>query len=312
MLENQTGTSIDGARKKGWLYRTGKEFTMTDSLKKDNAYFIDHESVAEMGRLLDQDRLYTRVMGGLLPERNNDFSGISSVLDVGSGPGGWAQELAFAYPAIQVTGIDISETMTHYAQAQAQVQHLSHLQFQVMDVQAGIDLPDACFDLVNARLLGFFSPTFWPHLVADYFRLTRPGGIIRLTETEMSFTNSAALEQEQAWFFRALKRAGQSFSANGERLEITAMLAPFLRQAGCIQVQLHATALDWSSGSPYHEAKCQITQVAFKMMEPFLLQSGVATQEEIDQTYQQMLIDLRRDSFAAHHLLVSAWGYKPR
>jgi quercetin dioxygenase-like cupin family protein len=50
----------------------------------DNSYFIDHENAAEMARLLDQDRLYTRSMGGFSErfelsqliseqERNNDL-----------------------------------------------------------------------------------------------------------------------------------------------------------------------------------------------------------------------------------------------
>jgi ubiquinone/menaquinone biosynthesis C-methylase UbiE len=279
--------------------------------QQENAYFIDHENVAEMARLLDQDRLYTQAMGGLLPERVNTFSGISHVLDVGCGPGGWAQELAFAHPELHITGIDISETMIAYAQAQARVQHLSNANFQVMDVQEGLNFPDASFDLVNARLLGFFSPSFWPHLVADYVRLTRPEGLIRLAETEMSFSNSPAVEQEHAWFFRSLWRTGSSFSANGERLCISAMLAPLLRQAGCINVQVHATALDWSYGTDAHAAMCKNMQVGFKLLEPFYLATEVATREEIDRTYTQMLDEMHSASFAGLHLLVSACGQKP-
>jgi hypothetical protein len=55
--------------------------TPIDPLKSGNVYFNDPESGAEMARLLEQDRLITQGMGGLFPERSNDFSGIQRVLD---------------------------------------------------------------------------------------------------------------------------------------------------------------------------------------------------------------------------------------
>lgn len=282
-----------------------------NSSEDENSYFIDHESVAEMARLLDQDRLFTRAMGGLLSERANSFQGIERVLDIGCGPGGWAQEVAFAHPETHVVGIDLSRTMINYARAQAQVQHLNNTAFQVMDIQQPLEFPDNSFDLINARLLGFFPPVFWATLVQEYVRVTRPGGLIRLTETEMSVSNSPALEQELDWFFRSAWQAGLSFSPNGHRLAITAMLAPLLRQAGCRNVQIKAHALDWSAGSDIHQSMSHGMQVGFKLMEPFYLNTGVATQEEMDLTYQQMLIEMRQDTFGAVHYLLTVYGEKP-
>jgi len=278
---------------------------------ESNTYMMDHESAAEMARLLDQDRIFTEAMGGLLSERTNDFTGIERVLDAGCGPGGWSQELAFAHPEIEVTGIDLSETMVNYARAQAKVQVLDNARFQVMDLQQPLAFPDNTFDLVNARLLGFFSPAFWPQLVQEYLRITRPGGLIRLTETEMSVSNSPALEQEHVWFFRSLWQMGQSFSSNGQRLTITAQLAPLLRQAGCRNVQVKAYAIDWSSGTPAHEAIYKDMRVGFKLIEPFYLATGVATQEELNKTYEQMLIEVQQETFSAAHYLLSASGEKP-
>jgi ubiquinone/menaquinone biosynthesis C-methylase UbiE len=282
----------------------------SSSPENGNPYFIDHENASEIARLLDQDRLYTQGMGGLLAERGNDFTGLTQVLDIGCGPGGWVRDVAFLHPEVQVTGIDMSSTMIAYAQAQARVQQLSNTRFHVMDVQEGIDFPDESFDFVNARLLGFFPPHFWPRLLANYLRITRPGGLIRLTETEMSFSNSPALEQEHAWFFRALMRAGKSFSTTGERLCITAMLAPLLRQAGCVHVQVQATALDWSYGTPAYAAMVNNIQVGMQLMQSFFQVTEVASQE-LQQTYQRMLHEMQQETFAAVHLLVSACGVKP-
>ncbi len=285
--------------------------TSKDATRSDNSYMFDHESGAEMVRLLDQDRLVTKAMGGLLPARSNDFTGIERILDVGCGPAGWTQEVAFAHQDIDIVGIDISEAMIEYARAQAAAQGLENAQFRVMDITKTLDFPDNSFDFVNARLLGFFSPAFWPKLLQEYLRVTRPGGLICLTETEMGLSNSAALEKWYGWFFRALWNVGQSFSPNGQRLNITAVLASLLRRAGCRDVRVKAYAIDWSLGSDDYYASAQDYKAAFQLLQPFFINAKVATKEEIEQAYEQFQVDLLQDDFSAIHYMLSAWGEKP-
>ena len=57
----------------------------SESTQNDNIYFNDPESGAEMARLTDQDRLITKGMGGVFPERS-DLSGIHRILDNGCEP----------------------------------------------------------------------------------------------------------------------------------------------------------------------------------------------------------------------------------
>src|SRR5579884_3258815 len=141
-----------------------------DSPGNKNIYFLDSESAAEMARLLDMDRAITEGMGGLLPEVP-DFAGIRSVLDVACGPGGWAQEIAFAHPDIEVVGFDIGETMIKYANAQAAIQGLDNLTFHVMDMQEPLDFLDQSFDLTNARSINFLPVDAWPRLVGEMARV---------------------------------------------------------------------------------------------------------------------------------------------
>jgi hypothetical protein len=61
-------------------------------------------------------------------------------------------------------------------------------------------------------------PTAWPMLMDECRRITRPGGIIRLTETEWNLTNSLAYETLHAMTTRALKKAGKSFSPDGRNV----------------------------------------------------------------------------------------------
>ncbi len=276
-----------------------------------NLYFIDHESGAEMARLLDQDRMCTRGMGGFLSERANDLTGLQHILDIGCGPGGWVQEIAFSHPEVDLVGIDISPQMIAYAQMQAQTQSLHNASFRVMDMIGPLDFPDLSFDLVNGRLIAFLPTTAWPMFIQECIRITRPGGIIRMTETELSVSNSAALEQLDWLLKTALQKSGQSFSPLGLHVGISPVLARFLRQAGCQNVGHKAHVLEYSAGTEFHRGFYEDWKVFFKLMQPFLVGTQVTTQAEVDRLYEQMLIDMAQEDFCGMLCLTTTWGEKP-
>ncbi len=68
-------------------------------------------------------------------------------------------------------------------------------------------------------------------------RITRPGGVICLTEAEKGISTSSACEHISALCARAMQRAGHSFSPEGHLLGITPMLGHFLREAGSQHMQ---------------------------------------------------------------------------
>lgn len=282
-----------------------------DQPQGENTYVIDSESAAELTRLLEQDRLITTHMGGLLPERP-DFAHMQRVLDLACGPGGWAQEVAFAHPEIEVVGIDISRSMIEYARAMARVQGLSNVTFSVMDVLRSLDFPDHSFDLVNARLIfGFMPPAAWPALMQECMRVTQSGGTIRLTECESDITNSAATQRLTGMVTHALQLAGRSFSPDGRHFGIIPMLGHFLRQAGYQSIQKRAYALDWSAGMEAHDSTCLNLQFLLKLLEPFLVKMQLITEEEFDPLYQLALAEMQSDDFCAMTLFLSVWGEKP-
>ena len=284
---------------------------MTTSPSDGSTYFIDAESGAEMARLLQQDRLFTQGMGGILPESSNDFSGISRVLDVGCGPGGWALEVAQTSPMIEVVGIDISGTMIEYAQAQAQVQGLQNVHFRVMDALKPLDFADNTFDLVNLRFLVGFVPTaMWSPLLTELRRVTRVGGRTRLTDTECGISNSAALECMMRMLSRALKSAGHSFSPDERLFGTTAMMGYFLRIVGYQNIGLKAHMIEYTTGMEAHDAFYQDWKVGFQLALPFFLKTGATTQEEFDSVYPQMLIEMMADDFCAVYDLLTVWGTK--
>ncbi|MFL5624686.1 MAG: class I SAM-dependent methyltransferase [Ktedonobacteraceae bacterium] len=282
----------------------------SDSTNQQGHYFIDAESAAEMARLTSQDRFLTEAMGGLFSERS-DIASMQSILDLGCGPGQWILDVAFTYPDITAIGTDISELMVNYAQARARSQGLDNASFEVMDLTKPLVYADNSFDLVNGRLIAFLTPQQWTDLLGECVRIVQPGGVIRLTENDVITTNPAT-DQMFNLFYQAITRAGQSFSPTGRVLGITSRLNHLLQKAGCINIQRKAHALDFSAGTPSHETFCQVTSMFFSLMQPFLIHTGVTTQEEFERLHNQMEIEMHSEDFCAVMFLLTVWGNKPQ
>lgn len=273
-------------------------------------YVIDAENAAEMARLMLQDRLITRAMGGVLPEET-DLSQVFHVLDIACGPGGWLLDLVSQYPHIQGIGIDISHLMMSYANNLAEERDLPNAQFHVMDVTQPLHFANNSFDLVNGRILtGFLTTQQWSALMQECARITRPGGILRLTEVEWGFTNSAALDTLSGMTALSFYRAGHTFSPSGRTIGTANMLRLLLKRAGYQDIQYRAHAVDFSTGAEAHESNVQNVLVVYKLIQPFFVQMQVATEEELQRLYMQIEEDMQKEDFCAIDYYLKVWGKK--
>ena len=281
------------------------------SLEQEKKYVFDAESATETARLMHQGHLFTRGTQGPLSEQT-DVSTIHDVLDISCGPGEWVLDVAHRWPHMQITGIDISQTTIKYARTQAEVQNLKNVDFEEMDIYQPLTFPDASFDLVNARLLfGVLMPTQWPTFLQECRRITRPGGIIRLTEWEWGFTNKPATRRLLTLFAQALKRAGRTFSPDGTSIGLINVLGPLLRNAGCQNVQNRAYAVDMSVGTPDSADWFQDGAIAMQMAKPILLKTGIISEEDFDRSYQEMEAEMFSNDVYSMLLLLTVWGRTP-
>lgn len=275
-------------------------------------YLIDTESSAEKARLMQQGRLLTKTMGGLLPEQR-DLTRFHRVLDVACGPGEWALDLAFAYPEIEVIGIDISQQMIEVAREQARIQGIENIQFHEMDATKPLGFPDSYFDLVNARAIVAVIPrTVWPTFMQECVRILRPGGTIRLTECDTwGITNSRAFTQLEELVIQAGKKVGVGFSVDDHTYAITPMLKRLLQNTGCTNIQERAFFNNFSAGERSHQAMYRNAMAFFQLVQPGLIKRGMATQETLDQLYQQMLLEVQSTDFCGLTFFLTAWGETP-
>ncbi|BCL81397.1 class I SAM-dependent methyltransferase [Ktedonobacteria bacterium brp13] len=274
-----------------------------------STYILDAESTAEMARLIRLDQMTTKAMGkpladvAALPEK-------ARVLDIACGPGGWVLDLAFLHPEMEVVGIDISHIMISYANVRAASQHIRNVSFGVMDVTKPLDFSDHSFDLINGRLLSSFLPRdSWATLLQECQRILRPGGILRITETDHGgITTSPAFDQLNQLLFRAMRHLGYGFSPQGTTLCITPMLERLFAQSGYTHIEHQAHAVNFSAEAEAWADFYRNTEIVFDGALKMLQHMEPAPSQDMQALYNRMLVEMQQEDFCGMWYLLSVWG----
>jgi SAM-dependent methyltransferase len=131
-----------------------------------------------------------------------------TILDVGSGTGRWAIEMAMLFPRASVVGIDVAAPQPDKSAAGAVAQPANY-QFVAGNILEGLPFPDGSFSYVHQRyMIGAIPRDQWPHTVAELVRVTRHGGWVELVEAGTSQGGGAALATVDGWVASVLARRG--------------------------------------------------------------------------------------------------------
>jgi len=293
-------------------HRESKTRQQQSELK--GTYFVaDKNKQEELERLIIQDRMVTAAMGGVLAEQSEPAS-LQLVLDVGCGSGGWALEAARLYPSLSLVGVDISPLMIEYANAQAQEQQLSdRVKFLVMDALVMLEFPTAHFDLVNLRFGSSFLRTWdWPKLINEMLRITRPNGVVRITDSMIGNENTSEALQR---FFKILIHVGYQtgHSYAEDPAGMTNHLERLMRLHGCLNIQTKEHTVEYEAGTPEMELYIADTTRVIQTIRPFIQKFGDKSDyDELDAIRKQALVEMQQPGFHATWKLLTAWGRRPQ
>jgi SAM-dependent methyltransferase len=179
-----------------------------------------------------------------------------------------------------------------------------------MDVLDGLEFPTASFDLVNLRSgVSFLRTWDWTKLLGELLRVTRPGGVIRITEGEVvSQSNSSALMRLCEMLQDAFYQAGHLFTR--ESTGLTAHLTQLLDRCGCERVQTKAHAMEYQAGTPEGETYCEDMMLAFQTLRPFIQKWG-SVGRDYDTIYRQAMAEMHQPDFVTTFKMLTVWGSKP-
>lgn len=268
-------------------------------------------SEKDLDQLRSHDQIVTATMGGVLPEQDAPTK-FESILDIGCGTGDWLVDAARTYPTLsKLVGIDKSEQMIEYARALAAAEELDdRVHFRIMDAQRILELPTRSFDLANQRLGGTYLRTWdWLPLLGELRRVTRIGGVIRITEADIIESNSPTLNQFNDLLIRALHQSGHFFELahNGIVLGVKQKM----QQAGVQNLQTASYTLHYRAGTPEAEHYYQSMQFIFQTFQSFF-RKWINPSDDFDTLRQRTQNEMQQPDFAATWKLTTIWGTNPR
>ncbi|KAI0015099.1 S-adenosyl-L-methionine-dependent methyltransferase [Xylariomycetidae sp. FL0641] len=127
----------------------------------------------EQERMRAHHRLFRRCLNGQLTTLTLPLD-VGTVLDLGTGVGEWAIEMATRYPQARIYGMDVSAIQRRHAVP-------PNVTFVRDDVENAWPFADGSLDFVHARTISG-GVRDWPALLRQAFAKLRPGGVIEVTE----------------------------------------------------------------------------------------------------------------------------------
>jgi ubiquinone/menaquinone biosynthesis C-methylase UbiE len=148
----------------------------------------------------------------------------------------------------------------------------------------------------------------WPKMLSELQRMTYPGGIIRVTESNIIHqSNSPAVTELYEMFQCALAKAGHLFEP--KTTGITSHLMPLFIQHGIQQVQTKVYSLEYQAGTSQTQEYCENLRYFFRTTRPFIQKWGCLS-ENYDAIYKQALDEMQQKDFHSVWTLLTVWGEK--
>ncbi|HEV2237816.1 MAG TPA: methyltransferase domain-containing protein [Ktedonobacterales bacterium] len=230
----------------------------------------------------------------------------TSMLDVGTGTGRWALDMAQVFPRAQVIGLDVNPPPADDRAAAGRDERPPNYAFAPGNVLEGMPFADGSFDYVHMRLLFTAIPSDrWPQVIRELARVTRPGGWVESVETTGLFEGGPNVAQFMEWIAQLSTRRGVNIA---DPLRVP----DFMRAAGLANVGASTVRVPTGAhgGRLGNMVAADFTSVV-RGYAGLLVNSGAATQTAYDAAMAGMRRDFearRNRCFTAFHIAV---GQRP-
>ncbi len=259
----------------------------------------------EMNRLDFQHYILRYAFQGLyaVPLRNP-----RDILDVGTGTGRWAREMAQLFPRAKVVGLDIAPPQSDEVASSGVGFDLRppNYSFVAGNVLEGLPFPDARFDFVHMRaLIAAIPADRWPFVIGELARITRPGGWVESVESILPRGGGPAMDLLASWGIALVARRGVDFT-------FAPNIGDLLRGAGLAQVSTREIPLPVGAyGGRIASMLARDAFVGTQSIRGLLVAQGITTEEEFAQTLASAQADLDSPQYHCVFPWYISFGQRP-
>ncbi|KFA51585.1 hypothetical protein S40293_03925 [Stachybotrys chartarum IBT 40293] len=162
---------------------------------------------------------------------------IKTVLDIGTGTGIWAIDMADEFPGAEVTGTDISPIQPSWVPPNVKL-YVESRRENLLGDDEWTYAPNS-FDFVHLRYL-YGSISDWGDLFQQAYRVCKPGGWVesyesspRMESDDGSVTETSAMNEWGKFFIEGGKKLGRPFTIIDDDIQQKCM-----EEAGFVDVQV--------------------------------------------------------------------------
>jgi ubiquinone/menaquinone biosynthesis C-methylase UbiE len=154
----------------------------------------------------------------------------SKILDLGTGSGIWAIDMADIYPSAHVIGVDIAAVQPSWVPA--------NCQFEIEDVENDWLYASNSFDFIHAREF-LLAIRDWDRLIEQSFRCLKPGSYMELSSTWPAIRSDDNTLPEDSAYVEVAKIFARIGDAIGAPVDAPLSWMQRLEKAGFEDVQQH-------------------------------------------------------------------------
>jgi ubiquinone/menaquinone biosynthesis C-methylase UbiE len=233
----------------------------------------------------------------------------TSILDVGTGTGRWAKEMAVNFPHANVVGVDLNpppDEETSSPGAVSDELRPPNYAFVPGNILEGLSFPDSSFDFVHQRaLLAAVPHGQWSQVARELARVTRASGWVESLEVTELEHGGPAITQLVDWLRKVLARRGVDFADGGK-------VADALREAGLTHVTTRTLQMPCGSTGGRIGKMLEADWFSlFNATQGFMVALGLTTAEQFEEVSAHARAEFASARLHCYMPVYIAYGQRP-